>query len=253
MMNAFTHTAYAACVGIDWADRQHDAYLQPAGCDTRECSVVPHRPASMAQGALGRPQRCKGRPSAVCLELSQGPLVGARQPYDFLVRFAVPPAPLAKSREAFCLSHAQDDPTDAALALARRMTHRDQLTALQRQSAAMRALPRLVEQRRALVADKVRLTKRLTEALKQYCPQVLAWFQEKDTVVFCDVRTRWPTLKHAPRARQARLRAFFHEHSVRYPHIIEERLQAILQATPLTSAAGVIAPYRRLVEVLGQP
>jgi hypothetical protein len=39
---------------------------------------------------------------------------------------------------------------------------------------------------------------------------------------------------------------------VRDPHLIEERLQAILQATPLTADAGVIAPNRLLVEVLGQ-
>ena len=53
--------------------------------------------------------------------------------------------------------------------------------------------------------------------------------------MFCDFLTRWPTLKQAQRARKARLSAFFQEHNVRYPHIIERRIQAILAATPLTS------------------
>jgi transposase len=251
-MKASTHTEYAAFVGIDWADRQHDVCLQPAGCDTREFSVLPHRPERIAQWVQALRQRCAGRPIAVCLELSKGPLVCALQPYDFLVLFPVNPTTLAKYREAFCLSHAKDDPTDAELALELLMTHRDRLTALPPQSAAMRALQRLVEQRRALVADKVRLTNRLTDALKQYFPQILEWFNDKDTLVFCDFLTRWPTLKHAQRARKARLRACFQEHNVRYPHIIEERLHAILQATPLTSDAGVIAPNRLLVEVLAQ-
>jgi hypothetical protein len=151
----------------------------------------------MAQWAQALRQRCAGRPIAICLELRKGPLVYARQPYDFLVLFPVHPTTLAKSREAFCLSHAKDDPADAELALELLMTHRDKLTALPPPSAALRALPRLVAQRRALVADKVRLTTRLTDALKPYFPQILEWFKDKDTVVFGDVLSRWPTLKPA--------------------------------------------------------
>jgi hypothetical protein len=132
------------------------------------------------------------------------------------------------------------------------MAHRDLLTALHPQSIAMRPVQRLVEQRRTLVADKVHLTNRLTAALKPYFPQVLEWFKDKDTVVFCDFLTRWPTLKQAQQARKARLTAFFHEPNGRYPHIVEERPQAILQATPLTFDAGVIVPNRLLVEVLIQ-
>jgi len=52
---------------------------------------------------------------------------------------------------------------------------------------------------------------------------VLDWFKDKNTVVFCDFVTRWPTLKHAQRARKTRLTAFFHEHKLRYPRIIEQR------------------------------
>jgi hypothetical protein len=138
-----------------------------------------------------------GRPIAVGLELRKGPLVSALQPYDFLVLFPVNPTTLAKYREAFCLSHVKDDPTDAELALELLMAHRDRLTALHPQSIAMRTLQRLVEQRRTLVADKEHFTNRLTDALKQYFPQVLEWFKDKDTVVFGDVLSRWPTLKPA--------------------------------------------------------
>jgi transposase len=252
-MKASTLTAYAAFVGIDWADRKPDVCLQVAGCDTREFSVLPQRPERLAPWAQALRQRFEGRPIAVCLELSKGPLVSALQPYDFLVLFPVNPTTLAKYREAFCLSHAKDDPTDAELALALLMAHRNRLTALHPQSVAMRTWPRLVEQRRTLVADKVRLTNRRTDALQPYVPQVLAWFTDTDTVVFCDVLTRWPTLKQAQQARKARLTAFFHDHNVRDPHIVEARLQAIRQATPLTVEAGVIVPNRLLVEVLVQP
>jgi transposase len=166
------------------------------------------------------------------------------------VLFPVNPTMLAQYRATLCLSHAKDDPTDAELALERLLTHPDKLRALQPQSAAMRTLQQLVEQRRGLVADKVRLTNRLTTALKPSFPQVLDGFKAKDTQLFCDFLTRWPTRKHAQRARNTRLMAFFQEHNVRYPHVIEQRVQAILTATPLTADHGVLVPNRRRVEGL---
>ena len=110
--------------------------------------------------------------------------------YDFLVLFPVNPATLAKYREAFTLSHVKADPTDAEIALELLIHHRDKLKALRPQSASMRTLERLVEQRRRLVGDKNRITNRLTSALKQYFPQALDCFDDKDTVLFCDFLAR---------------------------------------------------------------
>ena len=251
-MNAPSTTEFAAFVGIDWADRKHDVCLLAAGSSKRELSVLPHRPESIAQWAEELRQRFGGRPIAVCLELAKGPLVYALQRYPFLVLFPVNPTTLAKYREAFHVSGAKDDPVDAQLALDLLLTHPEKLTRLQPQGAAMRILQQLVEQRRALVGDVGRLTNRITAALKQYFPQVLEWFKDKDTLVFCDFLSRWPTLKQAQRARKARLTAFFHEHNVRYPHIIEQRIQALVSATALTSDRAVIEPHRLLVEALVQ-
>jgi hypothetical protein len=110
-----------------------------------------------------------------------------------------------------------------------------------------------VEQRRSLGADKVRLTHRRTDALQPDFPQVLAWCKDQDTLVFGAFRTRWPTLKPAQQARQARLTAFFPAHHGRDPHIIAPRSQAIRRATPLTTDRGVIRPNQWLVEGLVQP
>jgi transposase len=249
-MKTVTEVEYAAFVGIDWADRKHDVCLQPADSSTREFTVLAHRPEAIAQWAQGLRTRFAGRPVAVCIELNKGPLVYALQQYDFLVLYPVNPATLTKYREAFCPSHAKDDPTDAELALEVLLAHRDKLNALHPQCAPMRTLQRLVEQRRALVEDTVRITNRLTDALKQYFPQVLDWFKDKNTLLFCDFLTRWPTLKQAQHARKTRLTAFFREHNLRYPKLIEQRVQAILSATALTSDAAVIIPNRLLVEVL---
>ena len=73
----------------------------------------------------------------------------------------------------------------------------------------MRALEQLVEMRRRLVDDQTRITNRLTSALKNYFPQPLQWFDEKDSLLFCDFLQRWPTLKsrssRAPRNARALL------------------------------------------------
>ena len=76
--------------------------------------------------------------------------------------------------------------------------------------------------------------------------------KDKDTLVFCDFVTRWPTLKQAQRARKARLCTFFHEHNVRYRHIVEQRVQSIMAASSLTTDAAVIEPNCLLVTSLAQ-
>ena len=103
---------------------------------------------------------------------------------------------------------------------------------------------------RRLVGDKNRISNRLTDALKQYFPDVLEWFQDKDTPLFCDFLSRWPTLKHVKHARKATLQSFFHEHQVRSQPRIDERLRAIKSATPLTDDVAVIRPNQLLVLAL---
>ena len=103
-----------------------------------------------------------------------------------------------------------------------------------RSTADMRTLATLVEQRRLLVGDKTRITNRLSSTLKEYFPQALDWFEDRDTVLFCDFLQRWPSLKHAKRARQATLRAFFSAHNLRRAPLIEERIHGIRSATALT-------------------
>jgi transposase len=243
-------TEFAAYIGIDWADAKHDICLQPANVDKREFDVLTHRPDAIEQWACSLRQRFQGRSVAVCLEIAKGPLVYALQKYDFLVLFPVNPVTLARYREAFTPSHAKADPTDAQIALELLLYHRDKLKALKPPSACMRALERLVEQRRRLVDDRNRITNRLTGALKQYFPQVLDCFDQKDTIMFCDFLAHWPTLRHAKRARKATLAAFFREHHVRSARLIEERLRAMKSATPLTEDVAVITPNQLLVQAL---
>jgi transposase len=245
-----SHDAFAAFIGIDWADANHDGCLQAAGTVKRECFQLEHTPEAIDAWVTTLRTRFNGQPVAVCLELNKGPLVSALRKYDFLVLFPINPLTLARYREAFTPSRAKDDPTDAELQLELLLTHRDKLQPLQPQSPTMRALDQLVEHRRRVVNDKVRITNRLTSTLKNYFPQVLQWFQDKDTPIFCDFLSRWPTLKAAQLARRSTLETFFRDHHVRSADVVAQRLHAIKAAIPLTTDEGVIAPNALLVQAL---
>ena len=216
----------------------------------REACVLQHKPEAIEAWVSALRQRFQGQPIAIALELDKGPIVAALQKYDCLVLFPINPLTLARYREAFATSRAKDDPSDAQLQLELLLKHRDKLSRLEPQSAELRALSQLVEDRRTLVNDKVRLLNRLTSALKNYYPQPLEWFSEKDTALFCDFLERWPTLKAVQLARRSTLERFFREHHVRSAELIDRRLQGINSATPLTTDEGIIMPKRLRVQVL---
>jgi transposase len=114
----------------------------------------------------------------------------------------------------------------------------------------MRALQRLVEDRRRIVEQRVRHTNRLTAALKEYFPQVLQWFDDKGTLLFCRFLERWNTPEAARKARAATVETFLKEHNVRYAARIEERVTAMKQCVPLTTDAGVVLPAQQMVRAL---
>lgn len=103
--------------------------------------------------------------------------------YDIFVLFPINPQSLAMYRQAFALSRAKDDPTDAALALEMLSKHRDQLRPLRPQDAPTRALAQITA-----------------------------------PALFCDFLITWPTLAKLQRARPKTLERFFHCHNVRRRH-----------------------------------
>ncbi len=239
----------SANVGIDWANSKHDVCVQQTDSDRREFDVITHSPEAINAWVNSLHLRYGG-PIAVAVELSKGPIVSALQKYDFVDIYPINPSTLAKYREAFQPSKAKDDPTDAQLALDMLLRHPEHFKLLKPQSAEMRALATMVEQRRRLVGERVRITNRLRSALKQYYPQVLEWFDHIDTPLFCEFVKRWPTLGQAKHARATTLKRFFHEHHMYREGVLDSRLQAIKSAQPLTLDVAIIVPYRIQVLVL---
>lgn len=232
-MKPFIPSDFAAFVGIDWADRKHDICCQPTGGE-RELRQIQHTPQAIEDWAQSLLERFAGQPVAVCLELTKGPLVYALMKYPHLVGIPVNPAGLAQYRKTFTPSGAKDDPTDAELALDLVQRHFDRFQPLTPDSPEMRTLQELVVYRRKCVGDRMRISNRIVSALKNYYPQVLDWFDDRDTRVFCDFLIKWPSLSQVQRSRTSTLERFFTTHNVRRRNVIERRIEGIRSARPLT-------------------
>lgn len=241
-MDTIEINRYKAYVGLDWADTKHDICVQGEDNPEREFDCIPHRVDKINEWILALHDRFGG-PIAVMLELTRGPIVHALQKYDFLDIIPVNPTALAKYRKFLHPSGSKNDPIDAELALDVVLRHPDQFQLLKTQSARLRELQLLVEHRRQLVGDRVRLTNRLCATLKQYYPQTLEWFEHRDSALFCDFIDRWPSLLKVQRARTTTLLSFFRDHHSYRMCSNERRIEGIRSAQPLTRDRALINAY----------
>ncbi len=252
MMKVFSPQDFAVLIGIDWADKKHDICEYSHAKQQYQLSVISTKPESIDDWANDLKKRYPNQRIAVSCELKKGPLIYALSKYDHLTLFPINPITVAKYRKAFTNSGAKDDPTDAKIQTEILLQNMHKLRVLEPESSELRALAQLVENRRKLVQDRVRLTNRITATLKNYYPQVVEWFKEKHTTIFIDFIQKWPNLETVQRARENTLIAFFHAHHVRYNDTIEKRIKAIKTAHPLTNDPGVIDPNQLLVKGLIQ-
>jgi transposase len=183
---------FAAVVGLDWADRKHDVCLQIGPDAEREFAVIEQRPEALDAWANALRERFDNRPVAVCVELRKGPVIYALSKYEHLTLFMVNPGLVAKMRRALRPSGAKDDPSDAALILDILEKHPEQVRRIDPDDPRTRQLVTLVEARRDLVGERVRLTNALTSNLKGYFPQALSCFDELGTPLACDFLRNWP-------------------------------------------------------------
>lgn len=234
-------TEFAALVAIDWADQKHAWALRIPGSSDRETGTIDHTPEVVDAWAAELRLRFGGRPIAVALEQSRGPLVFTLTKYEHLIIFPVHPTVLVNYRKSFRPSGAKDDPGDARLLLDILMLHRDKLRRLEPDTSETRTLQFMVEERRKLVHERTRYSNRITAHLKMYFPQVLGWFDEIGSTIAADFLERWPCLEQLQRARPATIERFLIDHNSRDHERIAQRLQEIRKAIPATSGAAVLA------------
>tara|TARA_B110001454_G_scaffold181240_1_gene175200 strand:+ start:467 stop:1729 length:1263 start_codon:yes stop_codon:yes gene_type:complete len=249
-MKAFAVEDFATLIGIDWADKKHDVCELITLSNEPLYSVISSKPEAIHQWANDLAVRYPNQQVAVACELQKGPLIYALSKYKHIVIFPLNPSSVAKYRKVFSPSGAKNDPKDAFIQMEMLRLFMDKLRALEPESCSVRALAQTVENRRNLVQDRVDITNKITSSLKNYFPQVIDWFTEKDTAIFCDFLTRWPSLKEAKKARKQTLITFFNQHNARNTKLNKTRINAIKDAALLTEDEGVVAPNKLYVEAL---
>jgi transposase len=240
----------AAWVGLDWADQQHQVCLYDVATSQVESSRL-EQSAEALQEWLGQLRaRYGGAKVAIVLEQSRGPVLYGLMSCDFVVLYPVNPESLANYRKAFFPSGAKSDPSDAALLMEMVRKNPERFRLWMPGDAETRSLQLLTEGRRKLVNQKTSLTNQLTSLLKGYYPQALEWAGELDSEQACDFLEKWPTLADLQKAKPARLRQFYLRSGRPRPDRLEQRLQQIRQALPLTSDPAVVLSGSMMVQAL---
>ena len=162
-------TEFAAYVGLDWGDQKH-AFGWCAGSDKTPAQTgsLDNSPEVLHTWLQELAQRFEGRPVALAVETSRGPLIHLFGAYPWLTVYPIHPATSARYRAAFKPSGAKDDLPDALLLLELVRDHRHKLRPLQMPDAATRKLAALVELRRDLVDRRTQVLLQLMALLKSY-------------------------------------------------------------------------------------
>ena len=240
MQTSLGNSEVVAWVGLDWADQQHEIRLQAVGSERIESGTVEQKPEALHTWVAQLRGRFPQGRIALALEQSRGAVIYALMTYDFLLLYPVPPKGLARYRQAFSTSGAKSDPGDAALLLEMVRDHHDRLRVWQPDDALTRQLRLLVEHRRRTVADRTRLTNRLGALLKTYFPQALEWAGELRSLAACEFLSTWPSLEAWQAAGRATQRKFYRCHRRLPAAELEQLLDAMAQAQPLTRDPAVV-------------
>jgi transposase len=244
---------FAALIGLDWGSAEHALCLHDCTSGERETSTLAHTPEAIAQWAATLEERYPKGKIALCLEQAKGALISALMAYPFLVLYPVNPATAARYRQAFKTSHAKSDPSDAQVCLELLLQHRDKLTPWRPDDPQTREFARLLEHRRGTVDLRTLLTNMLRDALKSYYPQALELAgQDLFAPLACQFLLKWPSLQQLQKAKTNTVRKFYYAQRCRRLDLLNQRLKAIAQMTPLSQDPALVEPAKVQVTMLAR-
>ena len=239
-----------AWVGLDWADQAHAVCLQAADASPLEHCELQHTPEALQLWVAELRGRFPQGQVAIALEQSRGSLFYALMTYDFLLLYPIPPKALADYRQALYPSGSKHDPGDAQLLLEFLRKHPERFRPWVADDARTREIALLVQHRRKLVDDRTALSNRLQAFLKGYFPQALAWVGDLTAPLAWDFLAHFPSLEAAQKGSRLQVLKVYRTHTRRSPEELEQLLEEMRAARPLTSDAAVIESSALMVQAL---
>lgn len=230
---------FVAWIGLDWGHTTH-AFAWQDGSGHAAEGPLPHSAENLHAWLRQLAERFGGRPVALAIEASRGPVVAALLQYPWLTIYPINPVTSARYRRAFVPSGAKDDTPDARLLLELVRDHAAKLRPLQPQDELTRTLLGLVQARRDLVDRRTQVLNQLASLLKTYYPQALQLVDNLNTQLAADFLSRWPDLLTLKAARPGGIQRFYHAHNLRRPELLAARLTLIRQAVALTTDPALV-------------
>jgi len=242
---------YDLVIGLDRSDRKADLHLIDTRTGQTQKQTVATSPEALhdwlARLHQDRPQDRVG----LCLEQPAANLIVFLEPYSWIRLYPINPISLQKFRETFVTSRAKDDGKDAQYLAQLLLSHPDKLKPWQPDDSQTRQLQQLVFHRRAVVDQRTGLTNRLKALLKHYFPQALDLCGED---LWRPLATafllKWPTLQSLKKARKESLKQFYYLQGSRSQTLIEQRLERIDKAVPLTDELALLQSYTLRVQLI---
>lgn len=242
---------FAACVGWDWADKEHEVIVHDCESGQQTRMKVDGSAEALHEWAAKMRQRFGERKIAIGIETSRGAVVAALMNYDHLILYPINPKSVSNYREIFHPSGKKDDPVDAEALLKLVLQNRDDFRPFMPADETTREILMLSEQRRKLVEDRKRAASRLRSNLKSYFPQALELIAEDlYAPLSLDFLSKWPTPQSVKRARSETIESFYRSHNSRSQSKNDERLCLISSIVPLTSDPAVMGASTAVTESL---
>jgi transposase len=231
-------------IGLDRADKKADLHLIDTRSLERTTTIIDTAPEALWDWLLQLRQRHPQARVALCLEQPAGHLISFLEAYDWITLFPINPITLQKYREAFVTSRAKDDTRDAYFLAELLLNHPDKFKPWTPEDNQTRAVRQLVFHRRSVVDERTALTNRLQGLLKQYFPQALELCGED---LWRPLATafllKWSSLGAVKKARPATLKQFYYLHGSRSQKLIDQRLDLIAKAVPVTDETAIIESF----------
>ena len=244
---------YDLLIGLDRSDAKADLHLIDTRAGGHATTTLDTSPECLQTWLAELRQQHPQARVAVCVEQPALNIIAFLEPYPWITLFPINPLTLLKFREAFVTSRAKDDTQDAAYLAELLLTHIARLKPWEPEDPQTRLLQQLVAHRRAVIDERTGLTNRLQALLKQYFPQALDLCGEDLwRPLAIGFLLKWPSLQAVQKARPETLRQFYYLQGSRSQKLIEQRLERIATAVPLTDEAALVDTFVLRIQLIAR-
>ena len=243
------HEQPALFIGIDWASAKHDCYVIDQDGKGYHQELT-HSAESIDAWVADMLKLADGKPIAIMLEQTRGPLIYALMFRKNVLLYPINPKQLVRYRESYP-GGGKNDPTDARY-LARMLRERiTTLTAWQPDDDNTRLLANLCEQRRKVVNGQTKLRQHLNALVKSYFPVILELFpRDSQLPLILNLLGRWADPRKLRRADRRLIRRVLSEHRIRNEGHQDELIQRMRSAKLHCDDDALITPSAMAVSLL---